>query len=143
MTGKNLIFFKFNFYLDGGRLKMHLQIVSWLDFNTFICCIYEIHFFLIKGKLEADFLLLTEEDALKDPAGRGHEGPHPLEIPNRPDDSYLWFLSPLKTLRYDLWKNHKCLILKIFILVIIVVFILIFFFQLPSAFLQRILKINN
>ena len=97
---------------------------------------------ILKGKLEAEFLLLTEEDGLKDPAGRGHEGPQALEVPNRPDDSYLWFLSPLRSLKYDVCQNHKCLIAKITVFFSLFIFIIIFIYQLPSAFLQRLFKLN-
>ena len=34
-----------------------------------------------KGKVEAEFRLLTEKEALEDPAGEGHEPPNALPVP--------------------------------------------------------------
>jgi hypothetical protein len=34
-----------------------------------------------QGKIEAEFSLVTGEDAIKNPVGKAHEGPQPLEEP--------------------------------------------------------------
>ncbi|CAF0876645.1 unnamed protein product [Brachionus calyciflorus] len=56
----------------------------------------------LAGKLEAEFQLLTEQQALEKPAGLGRKEPDPLPEPQREDESFAWFLSPLKTFRYRL-----------------------------------------
>jgi hypothetical protein len=61
----------------------------------------------------------------------------------RPDDSYLWFLSPLKTLKYEIWQNNKCLFVKIILVIILIVFILVVIYQAPAAFFQRLFRINT
>ena len=38
---------------------------------------------------------MTFEESEKAPAGRGREEPDPLEKPNRPDTSFVWFMTPL------------------------------------------------
>ncbi len=35
----------------------------------------------------------------------------------RPDSSFMWFLNPLKSIRYIIWHNHKWTIIKILALV--------------------------
>ena len=54
----------------------------------------------IQGKVEAEIHLLSWEDAEKTPAGRAREEPDPLEKPNRPDTSFVWFMTPLKSIQY-------------------------------------------
>jgi len=93
----------------------------------------------LRGRLEAHFQLLTEAEAAKDPAGKGREPPQALELPKRPEDSYLWFLSPLKTFKHGIWQNHKCMIIKLFAVVISILVIVIIFVQTPSLLLRRLL----
>ncbi|KAI4905566.1 hypothetical protein NFI96_024021, partial [Prochilodus magdalenae] len=54
----------------------------------------------LTGKVEAELHLMTAEEAEKNPVGLGRNEPDPLEKPNRPDTTFLWFLSPLKAIRY-------------------------------------------
>uniref|UniRef100_H2Z081 C2 domain-containing protein n=1 Tax=Ciona savignyi TaxID=51511 RepID=H2Z081_CIOSA len=67
------------------------------------------------GKVEAEISLLTAEEAEKNPAGYGRDEPDPLEKPNRPDTSFVWFMNPLKSLRYLICARFKWLIIKVFI----------------------------
>ena len=43
---------------------------------------------------------MTFEESEKSPAGRAREEPDPLEKPNRPDTSFVWFMTPLKSIQY-------------------------------------------
>ena len=53
-----------------------------------------------QGKVEAEIHLMSAEEAEKQPAGLGREEPDPLEKPNRPDTSFVWFMTPLKSIQY-------------------------------------------
>lgn len=92
----------------------------------------------LTGKLEAEFTLLSEEQALERPAGRGRDEPDPLPAPNRPKDSFLWFSAPLRTFRYVIWKNYKLAIIQGVVLILFIIFILIFIYQLPSKILEKV-----
>ena len=50
--------------------------------------------------MEAEIHLMSAEEAEKQPAGLGREEPDPLEKPNRPDTSFVWFMTPLKSIQY-------------------------------------------
>ncbi|XP_022646249.1 otoferlin-like isoform X4 [Varroa destructor] len=67
----------------------------------------------LTGKVEAELHLLTGEEAEKNPAGLGRSEPDPLEKPNRPDASFVWFLNPLKSVKYIVWHRYKWFILKV------------------------------
>lgn len=55
----------------------------------------------------------------------------------RPDSSFLWFMSPLKTLKYIFWKNWKWMILKIAIFALFVILIILFFYSFPGAAVDK------
>lgn len=93
----------------------------------------------LTGKVEAELHLLTTEDAEKHPAGLGRNEPDPLEKPNRPDSSFIWFLNPLKSIRYILWHNYKWVILKIIIFILVVILLALFFYSLPGYTVKRML----
>lgn len=82
--------------------------------------------------------MLTEKQALENPAGKGRDPPQALEMPDRPVTSFLWFTSPLLTLRYIIWKNHKWLIIKVVALILVALFILLIIYQLPSTIITQI-----
>ena len=57
-------------------------------------------YFAFKGKVEAEIHLMSAEEAEKQPAGLARDEPDPLEKPNRPDTSFVWFMTPLKSIQY-------------------------------------------
>uniref|UniRef100_A0A452VB31 Otoferlin n=1 Tax=Ursus maritimus TaxID=29073 RepID=A0A452VB31_URSMA len=63
--------------------------------------------FELTGKVEAELHLLTAEEAEKNPVGLARNEPEPLEKPNRPDTSFIWFLKPLECARHCLWHTHR------------------------------------
>ncbi|CAF3469754.1 unnamed protein product [Rotaria socialis] len=87
---------------------------------------------LLGGKLEAEFSLLTAEEAEKNPVGKAREAPQPLDEPNRPKTSFLWFTSPLKVLRYVLWRNYKWTLILTIVIFIVLICLLIGVWTLPS-----------
>ncbi|XP_014771959.1 otoferlin isoform X1 [Octopus bimaculoides] len=93
----------------------------------------------LTGKVEAELHLLSTEDAEKHPAGLGRNEPDPLEKPNRPDSSFIWFLNPLKSIRYILWHNYKWMILKIIIFILLVLVLALFFYSMPGYTVKKMM----
>ncbi|KAK3726942.1 hypothetical protein QZH41_014785, partial [Actinostola sp. cb2023] len=88
------------------------------------------------GKVEMTLELLTSGEAAAKPVGLGQEEPnqHPhLDEPNRPATSFLWFMSPFKTLKYIIWRNYKWYIIGFLILLIVVAIVAIFVYSLPVS----------
>ncbi|XP_070604365.1 fer-1-like protein 6 isoform X2 [Erythrolamprus reginae] len=92
----------------------------------------------LTGKVEAEFHLVTAEEAEKNPVGKARKEPEPLEKPNRPDTSFSWFVNPFKCLYYLIWRNYKKYIIIGLILIILVIFLVLFIYTLPGAISRRI-----
>ncbi|XP_077147927.1 otoferlin isoform X4 [Ranitomeya variabilis] len=95
----------------------------------------------LTGKVEAELHLLTAEEAEKTPAGLGRNEPDPLEKPKRPDTSFIWFLNPLKSIRYFIWNNYRWLILKILILILLLLMLGLFLYSLPGYLVKKLLAV--
>ncbi|KAH9636494.1 hypothetical protein HF086_002194 [Spodoptera exigua] len=93
----------------------------------------------LTGKVEAEIHLLTREEADKVPAGLGRNEPDPLEKPNRPDASFMWFLNPLKSIRYIVWHNYKWTILKASIIILLTLMILLLVYAVPGYTVKKLL----
>ncbi|XP_076612926.1 otoferlin isoform X4 [Chaetodon auriga] len=93
----------------------------------------------LTGKVEAELHLVTAEEAEKSPVGLGRNEPDPLEKPNRPDTSLMWFLSPLKSIRYFIWHNYRWLILKVLGLVLLLLMLGLFLYSIPGYLVKKIL----
>ncbi|XP_072323171.1 fer-1-like protein 6 [Scyliorhinus torazame] len=94
----------------------------------------------LTGKVEAEFHLLTGEEAEKNPVGSGRKEPEPLEKPNRPDTSFSWFINPFKCMYYLIWRNYKKYIIIGIILIILTLFIVLLIYTLPAAISTRIMN---
>ncbi|XP_025026309.1 fer-1-like protein 6 [Python bivittatus] len=92
----------------------------------------------LTGKVEAEFHLVTSEEAEKNPVGKARKEPEPLEKPNRPDTSFSWFVNPFKCLYHLIWRNYKKYIIIGLILIILVIFLVLFIYTLPGAISRRI-----
>nr|XP_030122517.3 fer-1-like protein 6 isoform X2 [Taeniopygia guttata] len=92
----------------------------------------------LTGKVEAEFHLVTAEEAEKNPVGKARKEPEPLEKPNRPDTSFSWFVNPFKCLYHLIWRNYKKYIIIGIILLILVIFLVLFIYTLPGAISERI-----
>uniref|UniRef100_A0A8C2HKE8 Otoferlin a n=1 Tax=Cyprinus carpio TaxID=7962 RepID=A0A8C2HKE8_CYPCA len=88
--------------------------------------------FELTGKVEAELHLLTAEEAEKNPVGLGRNEPEPLEKPNRPDTTFLWFLSPLKAIRYLICNRYKWLIIKIVLPLLLLIMVGLFLYSMPG-----------
>ncbi|XP_050539137.1 otoferlin-like isoform X2 [Daktulosphaira vitifoliae] len=93
----------------------------------------------LTGKVEAEIHLLTAEEAEKIPAGIGRNEPDPLDKPNRPDASFMWFLNPFKSIRYIIWHNYKWKILKGFVVLAIFLMLILFFYAIPGYSVKKML----
>ncbi|XP_024881709.1 otoferlin-like isoform X1 [Temnothorax curvispinosus] len=93
----------------------------------------------LTGKVEAEIHLLTKEEAEKNPAGFCRNEPDPLDKPNRPDASFMWFLNPLKSIKYIVWHNYKWAILKAIIAIGLIILLLLFFYAIPGYSVKKIL----
>ncbi|CAF1186321.1 unnamed protein product [Rotaria sordida] len=93
---------------------------------------------LLGGKLEAELSLVTAEEAEKNPVGKARAEPQPLEEPNRPKTSFLWFTSPWKTFRYIVWRNFKWAIILGIFLFIGVIFLLLAVWTLPGEIVSQV-----
>ncbi|KAJ8352748.1 hypothetical protein SKAU_G00242240 [Synaphobranchus kaupii] len=94
----------------------------------------------LTGKVEAEFHLVTAEEAEKNPVGRARKEPEPLEKPNRPDTSFAWFVNPFKCFLHLIWKNYKKYIIIALVLLVTALFIALLLYTLPGAISQRIVN---
>ncbi|MEE6514103.1 hypothetical protein FKM82_022101 [Ascaphus truei] len=95
---------------------------------------------ILAGKVEAEFQLLTVEEAEKSPVGLGRKEPEPLEKPNRPKTSFNWFVNPLKTFVFFIWKNYKKYIIALVIIAILTVFLVLILYTMPGYISQKIIN---
>ncbi|KAI1233270.1 hypothetical protein IHE44_0004437 [Lamprotornis superbus] len=79
--------------------------------------------YLLTGKVEAEFQLLTVEEADKSPVGLGRKGPEPLEKPNRPKTTFNWFVNPIKTFVFFIWKRYKRYIIMLIVVTALTIFL--------------------
>ncbi|XP_051958046.1 fer-1-like protein 4 isoform X2 [Xyrauchen texanus] len=96
--------------------------------------------FLLMGKVEAEFHLVTAEEAEKNPVGIARKEPEPLDKPNRPKTSFNWFVNPMKTFVFFIWKKYKKYIIALIILVLLGVFLFLILYTLPSQISQLIVN---
>uniref|UniRef100_A0A8C2F5N2 Otoferlin b n=1 Tax=Cyprinus carpio TaxID=7962 RepID=A0A8C2F5N2_CYPCA len=95
----------------------------------------------ITGKVEAELQLLTGEEAEKSPVGEGRNEPEPLEKPNRPDITFLWFLSPLKAVRHLICNQYKWLVIKIVFVLMLLAILALFLYNMPGYMAKKLLGV--
>ncbi|GAB1285849.1 Fer-1-like protein 4 [Apodemus speciosus] len=88
--------------------------------------------YILTGKVEAEFELLTVEEAEKRPVGKGRKEPEPLEKPNRPKTSFNWLVNPLKTFVFFIWRRYWRVLVLLLLLALITVFLLLVFYTIPG-----------
>ncbi|XP_054603148.2 fer-1-like protein 6 isoform X3 [Nothobranchius furzeri] len=94
----------------------------------------------LTGKVEAEFHLVTGDEAEKNPVGKARKEPEPLPKPNRPDTSFSWFVNPFKCFFHLVWRSYKKYIIIALILLITVLFLALLFYTLPGAISQKIIN---
>uniref|UniRef100_A0AAY4BAX5 C2 domain-containing protein n=1 Tax=Denticeps clupeoides TaxID=299321 RepID=A0AAY4BAX5_9TELE len=107
------------------------RVKGWWPFILYCEC--------LQGKVEAELHLITAEEAEKNPVGLGRSEPDPLEKPNRPDTTFLWFLSPLKAIRYLICNRYKWLIIKIILVLLLLVMLGLFLYSMPGYLVKKML----
>uniref|UniRef100_A0A665X9R8 Otoferlin n=1 Tax=Echeneis naucrates TaxID=173247 RepID=A0A665X9R8_ECHNA len=95
--------------------------------------------FELTGKVEAELHLLTGEEAEKNPVGEGRNEPEPLEKPNRPDTSLLWFLTPFKAVKHLVCNQYKWLAIKIVTAVLLLAMLVLFLYSMPGYMVKKML----
>lgn len=58
---------------------------------------------------------------------------------SRPDSSFIWFLSPLKSIRYILWRNYKWTIIKALLILLFGAMVAMFFYSMPGYTVKKIM----
>nr|NP_001304962.3 fer-1-like protein 4-like [Gorilla gorilla gorilla] len=96
--------------------------------------------YILTGKVEAEFELLTVEEAEKRPVGKGRKQPEPLEKPSRPKTSFNWFVNPLKTFVFFIWRRYWRILVLLLLLVLLTVFLLLVFYTIPGQISQVIFR---
>ncbi|XP_017286969.1 fer-1-like protein 4 [Kryptolebias marmoratus] len=96
--------------------------------------------FLLMGKVEAELQLVALEQAEANPVGRARKEPEPLDKPNRPTTSFNWFVNPMKTFIFLIWKNYKKYIIALIILIILTLFLVLVIYTLPGEISSLIVK---
>lgn len=59
--------------------------------------------------------------------------------PSRPDTSFIWFLNPLKSIRYFIWHTYRWLLLKILLLVLLLLMVGLFLYSMPGYLVKKLL----
>ncbi|XP_042356383.1 otoferlin-like [Plectropomus leopardus] len=95
--------------------------------------------FELTGKVEAELHLLTGEEAERSPVGEGRNEPEPLEKPNRPDTSLLWFLTPFKAIKHLVCNQYKWLAIKIVTALLLLAMLALFLYSMPGYMVKKML----
>uniref|UniRef100_A0A8D2N3Z9 Myoferlin n=1 Tax=Zonotrichia albicollis TaxID=44394 RepID=A0A8D2N3Z9_ZONAL len=98
---------------------------------------------ILAGKVEMTLEVVNEKEAEERPAGKGRDEPNmnpKLDLPNRPDTSFLWFTNPCKTMKFIVWRRFKWLFLGLIILLILLLFVAVLLYSLPNYLSMKIVK---
>uniref|UniRef100_A0A8B9L3G7 Otoferlin b n=1 Tax=Astyanax mexicanus TaxID=7994 RepID=A0A8B9L3G7_ASTMX len=95
----------------------------------------------ITGKVEAELHLMTGEEAEKSPVGEGRNEPEPLEKPNRPDTTFLWFITPLKAIKHLVCNQYKWLVIKIVLALLLLAIVALFLYSMPGYMAKKLLGV--
>ncbi|XP_076214866.1 fer-1-like protein 5 [Aptenodytes patagonicus] len=97
----------------------------------------------LSGKLELTLELLTAKEAEERPAGKGREDPNmypTLPAPVRPEWSFLWLQAPLRSLRYGVWRQHRCRISLGLALLLLLALLLAFVYAAPGYLAMKLVN---
>ncbi|NWW70970.1 MYOF protein, partial [Climacteris rufus] len=89
---------------------------------------------ILAGKVEMTLEVVNEKEAEERPAGKGRDEPNmnpKLDLPNRPDTSFLWFTNPCKTMKFIVWRRFKWVFIGLIILLILLLFVAVLLYSLP------------
>ncbi len=60
---------------------------------------------------------------------------------SRPDSSFIWFLGPLKSIKYIIWHQYRWVILKAILYMLLTVLIALFFYSMPGYMAKKMLGV--
>lgn len=89
------------------------------------------------GKVLLEIEILPKDSADQQKNSNGRKAPNEYPViaePNRPADSFLWILNPLKALKYILWKNYWKQILCLICLGFVILAVYVFAYTAPETF---------
>uniref|UniRef100_A0A8B9P4B0 Myoferlin n=1 Tax=Apteryx owenii TaxID=8824 RepID=A0A8B9P4B0_APTOW len=98
---------------------------------------------ILAGKVEMTLEVVNEKEAEERPAGKGRDEPNmnpKLDLPNRPDTSFLWFTNPCKTMKFIVWRRFKWLFIGLIILLIVLLFVAVLLYSLPNYLSMKLVK---
>lgn len=98
---------------------------------------------ILAGKVEMTLEVLGEKEIDERPAGKGRDEPNmnpKLDLPNRPETSFLWFTNPCKTMKFIVWRRFKWVFIGIIILLIVLLFLAILLYSLPNYISMKIVN---
>ncbi|OXB67404.1 hypothetical protein ASZ78_010962 [Callipepla squamata] len=107
------------------------------------CCVEKDGSRILAGKVEMTLEVVNEKEAEERPAGKGRDEPNmnpKLDLPNRPDTSFLWFTNPCKTMRFIVWRRFKWLFIGLIILLIVLLFVAVLLYSLPNYLSMKMVK---
>lgn len=68
-----------------------------------------------------------------------HSNPHSCFGKSRPDTSLMWFMNPLKSIRFFIWHNYRWLILKALALLLLLLLVGLFLYSIPGYLVKKLL----
>ena len=63
----------------------------------------------------------------------------PMYDHSRPDTTFLWFISPLKAIRYLICNRYKWLIIKIVLALLVLAMLGLFIYSMPGYMVKKLL----
>lgn len=63
----------------------------------------------------------------------------PPSTPSRPDTAFVWFLNPLKSIKYLICTRYKWLIIKIVLALLGLLMLALFLYSLPGYMVKKLL----
>lgn len=58
---------------------------------------------------------------------------------SRPDTSFIWFLNPLKSIKYLICTRYKWLIIKIVLALLLLIMVALFLYSMPGYMVKKLL----
>ncbi|KAG7462453.1 hypothetical protein MATL_G00185020 [Megalops atlanticus] len=101
---------------------------------------------VLGGKVEMTLEIVNEKEMDERPAGKGRDEPNmnpKLDLPNRPDTSFLWFTNPCKTMKFIVWRRFKWVFIGVIIMLLVLLFLGILLYSLPNYISMKIVKPFN
>ncbi|KAI8430623.1 hypothetical protein MSG28_000832 [Choristoneura fumiferana] len=81
----------------------------------------------------------TDDVVLEDDAFFTGEKMSDIYVKGRPDASFMWFLNPLKSIRYIVWHNYKWTILKATVILLVAIMFLLLIYAVPGYSVKKLL----